>query len=359
MCGRGRRGVCGPLVAAVCAVGLGCVAPLLVGGSVSAQQGSGQVSAGGVFALRTCLGLPATIVGTGRADTLVGTPARDVIVGLGGPDLVRGRAANDRVCAGRGADTVVGGRNSDRVEGGRGRDVLRGGRHDDRLDGGAGIDRLFAGRSRGESDLLSGGRGDDRLLAGRHHSFGCAAYSQFPGPIVADLRVGTVTGSGAGTDTLIGIRCVYGTAADDVLTGGPRRDRLYGEGGEDVITGRGGWDSISGGNGADVIRLGREETPGFFEASFAQGGGGNDDIVGTFGRDSIAGGDGRDRLEGKAGNDHLYAGGLDPSDPGHDSVHNDVFGGAGSDTLSGQLRRRPPRRRWWRRHRRRRWPRHG
>ncbi|HEY0398453.1 MAG TPA: hypothetical protein VGF00_08705, partial [Acidimicrobiia bacterium] len=38
----------------------------------------------------TCLGLPATIVGTMGNDVLNGTPGNDVIIGLGGDDTING-----------------------------------------------------------------------------------------------------------------------------------------------------------------------------------------------------------------------------------------------------------------------------
>src|ERR1044072_568343 len=41
----------------------------------------------------TCMGEPATIVGTENNDTLNGTEGEDVIAGLGGDGLIRGSAA--------------------------------------------------------------------------------------------------------------------------------------------------------------------------------------------------------------------------------------------------------------------------
>ena len=49
----------------------------------------------------TCRGVPATIVGTGGNDALVGTPARDVIAAFGGDDSIASLAGRDLVCAGR------------------------------------------------------------------------------------------------------------------------------------------------------------------------------------------------------------------------------------------------------------------
>jgi hypothetical protein len=97
----------------------------------------------------TCRGRTATIVGTNHADTLRGTPRRDVIVALRGNDTIRGRAGNDVICAGRGNDHVTGDNGADRINGGPGRDTLRGGKGKDRLNGGPGPDRLHRTLHRG------------------------------------------------------------------------------------------------------------------------------------------------------------------------------------------------------------------
>lgn len=88
--------------------------------------------------------LKCTVVGNGRANTLSGTPGRDVICGFGG---------RDRLWAGKGNDVVAGGAGADLLLGVAGRDFLLGGAKSDELEGGGGRDRL------------SGGRGPDTLLA--------------------------------------------------------------------------------------------------------------------------------------------------------------------------------------------------
>jgi RTX calcium-binding nonapeptide repeat (4 copies) len=70
-----------------------------------------------------CFGVPATKVGTARAETIVGTPRRDVIVGKGGKDAILGRGGRDLICAGRGSDLVDGMAGRDRVKGGAGQDA--------------------------------------------------------------------------------------------------------------------------------------------------------------------------------------------------------------------------------------------
>jgi hypothetical protein len=89
----------------------------------------------------TCLGKPATIVGTDAAELLTGTPAGDVIVAGGGDDVVKAGAGNDRVC------------------GGDGKDELRGQGGSDKLNGEASRDRLTGGGGKG--DVCKGGSGRD------------------------------------------------------------------------------------------------------------------------------------------------------------------------------------------------------
>ena len=101
----------------------------------------------------TCLGVPATIVGTDSDDRLVGTPGADVIVALGGDDDVRGLGGDDLLCGGRGADTVSGGPDDDRLVAGTGRDTLYGDSGDDDL------------RAAGSGPVeLFGGQGDDAIV---------------------------------------------------------------------------------------------------------------------------------------------------------------------------------------------------
>ena len=103
----------------------------------------------------TCLGRPATIVGTPGDDRLVGTDGDDVIVGLGGDDVIIASLGDDRICGGRGDDSIYAQGGNDRVSaqggydlvfGGPGRDVLRGGGGPDDIYGGGGDDRAVGGR---------------------------------------------------------------------------------------------------------------------------------------------------------------------------------------------------------------------
>jgi len=138
----------------------------------------------------TCLGQPATIVGTAGDDVLNGTSGDDVIAGLAGNDVIRGEGGNDRICGGTGNDTLEGGAGRDRLSGGGGTDTLDGNEGNDTLDGQAGDDILKGGAGR---DTLSGGSGSDILV---------------------------------------------GQDADDTLRGGAGEDTLNGGGGTDILDGQ-------------------------------------------------------------------------------------------------------------------------
>src|ERR1043166_6332592 len=79
----------------------------------------------------TCLGLPATIIGTAGSDGIPGTPGDDGIIGRGG---------NDTICGDDGNDVIHGGDGNDVIQGGNGDDVIYGDNGADTIDGGAGND---------------------------------------------------------------------------------------------------------------------------------------------------------------------------------------------------------------------------
>lgn len=122
--------------------------------------------------VRTCRGVPVTLIGTRGDDVLVGSGAPDVVAGFGGNDTIFGFGGRDLVCAGSGADHVGGGTAADRVFGGPGADRLLGRGGPDLLRGGSGRDLLRGNRG---ADRLRGGSGSDRCQggAGRDSVRGC------------------------------------------------------------------------------------------------------------------------------------------------------------------------------------------
>jgi hypothetical protein len=65
--------------------------------------------------VRSCLGRPATLIGTPGDDRLEGGPGPDVLKGRGGDDRIIGAAGADRLCGGPGDDRISPGSGRDRV----------------------------------------------------------------------------------------------------------------------------------------------------------------------------------------------------------------------------------------------------
>ena len=146
----------------------------------------------------------------------------DVYDGGGGvlSGVLYGGLGNDTLTGGAGADTIYG---DDGIQSGQdGNDVLHGGGGDDLLAGEFG------------DDLIDGGPGNDTA------SYATAVIGVTVSLALQGAAQNTV---GAGTDTLIGIENLVGSAFHDTLTG---------DGGDNVITGGGGDDTIDGGGGTDT-----------------------------------------------------------------------------------------------------------
>lgn len=191
----------------------------------------------------TCLGQPATIVGTDSDDVLVGTPGADVIVGLAGSDTIDGAGGNDVLCAD--SDEPAQSSQVDRVSGGSGNDRLKG----------------------TYSSTLDGQAGDDDFV-GAPGSFGLRlTFADSPVGVRVDLDLGVA--DGWGHDTISGIIDVLvGSHHDDVLLGHDIShvdacgqggcESLLGLAGDDVLRGRNGVDSLGGGPGDDRLFGGGE-----------------------------------------------------------------------------------------------------
>lgn len=137
------------------------------------------------------------ILGTNRADVLVGTSEADKILAGRGDDVVRGRGGRDEVFAQDG---------DDRVYGGRGADVLFGQSGQNRVFGGPGPDTIWGyyfiwavvkpdGPGRG-IDVLHGGTGDDRISPSQDDT----VYAGRGDDVVFVATGGVVVDCGPGTD---------------------------------------------------------------------------------------------------------------------------------------------------------------
>jgi Ca2+-binding RTX toxin-like protein len=224
-----------------------------------------------------------------------------------------------------GNNLLIGTNLADNIHGFGGNDLVLGRAGNDFLDGGIGFDRIFghAGKDflfgRAGNDILDGGVGADRMEGG-------AGNDLF---IVDNVADQTVEASNAGIDTvrsfvtftlatqlenllLVGANAIsgFGNAQNNRLTGNNANNVLSDPSllSNDILDGRGGNDHLFAGHG-------------------------NDSLIGGTGRDSLHGGRGNDTLNAGTGNDFLFGGEVTMPLSGTD--HDRMNGGAGNDTLIG------------------------
>ena len=101
-----------------------------------------------------------------------------------------------------------------------------------------------------------------------------------------------------------------GGAGNDLLIGGSANDSLNGDAGNDELQGSGGNDTLNGGADNDLASGGEGDDVinGGTERDLLQGNAGNDRINGDDGVDAIEGGSGNDTLSGGEGFDAIYGG---------------------------------------------------
>ncbi|MEM9968786.1 MAG: DUF4214 domain-containing protein [Pseudomonadota bacterium] len=135
---------------------------------------------------------------------------------------------------------------------------------------GAGGDQSFIGN--GGDDIFDGGAGSGDAVS--YQRFGWTLRDDvFRDPnqtgVTVDLITGVASDGYGGTDTLINIEDVEGSAYADTLLGDDGDNRLFGNAGDDLLRGRGG----------------------------------DDEIIGFLGNETLDGGPGDDILNGSLGND--------------------------------------------------------
>src|SRR5262249_5012555 len=232
------------------------------------------------------------IAGDDNDNSLTGTAMADDLNGAGGNDRLLGLGGNDR------------------LDGGTGNDVLDGGDGDDTLLGGAGDDTLTGGAGVNAPD---GGVGRD-----------AASYAEAAAAVHVDLGASGPQATGVGTDTLVSIEDVIGSAFDDTLIGAPGVvNHLSGGAGNDLLVDLGG-DVLDGGAGNDTASYARSTAAVTIDLALsgAQANGatliGIENVVGSAGWDTLkgaggnnvlTGGDGFDTLMGRGGDDILDGGG--------------------------------------------------
>jgi len=256
-------------------------------------------------------------------------------------------------------DVLIGNDQNNLILGLAGNDLLIGNAGNDLFYGGNGIDTVSYRRSAGgvyaslEENQAYSADGSDRLLD-IENLVGSAYDDTLMGNSLANILTG-----GDGNDQIAGQAgndILYGETGDDSLSGGEGNDTLFGNLGQDTLLGDNGDDVIYGGDGDDFIRGGLGRDTVFGDSGFGNdtvfGDEGNDELHGRRGDDWLNGGEGNDQLYGEedddiligeAGNDLLDAGSGDDQlwgDDGTDTLYGQagddlLDGGDGNDTLNG------------------------
>ena len=305
-------------------------------------------------------------------DTLDASTSTQTIVADGGngKDVLQSGSGDDTLAGGNGRDILSGSSGDDVLLGGDGNDLLRGGNGNDLTDGGAGNDTAdfsdipFAINA----DLASGTASyevNGNLVIDTLVSIENLNGGELADTLIGDDQVNVLRGK-AGDDTLIGGKgddAMRGGSGDDrmIWNNGDGSDNIRGGGGQDVTEVNGAVDAgdefqlgsngqrvdfrrvnlglfeldidsvesmeINGGSGDDSLemqslagtRLKQVNFEGgkgndFLNGSnteiniFADGGVGDDILIGGSGDDILIGGDGADLLVGGAGDDILIGG---------------------------------------------------
>jgi Ca2+-binding RTX toxin-like protein len=325
------------------------------------------------------------LIGSSFADVLTGDAGDNILMGgagddtlVGGANLTGGDTAaysfapagvtvslaitakQDTLGAGKdtisGIENLVGSELADTLTGSSGNNLLRGLGGSDTLLGGSGNDTLYGDL---DNDTLDGGLGNDTLDGG--DGFDTASFASTAVAVNVNLATGKATG--AGTDTLLNIEAVTGSAYNDTLTAAAAGSTLAGGGGNDTLLSGAGNDVLDGGAGAgDTVSYAQARSGVSVDlaAGTSAGGGGADtltgieNLIGSSAADTLVGdnnanridGGGRDdTIEGGGGNDTLLGGaGIDILSYEHATggvtvslakTTSQVTGGAGTDTVSG------------------------
>ena len=204
------------------------------------------------------------LVGSGFADILTAADSGSSLQGGGGNDTLIGGAGADALNGGAGTDTASYAAAGSGVTvnltsaaaqntGGAGTDTLT---SIENLIGSGFADTLTAAASgsnlqgAGGNDVLVGGAGADTLDGGAGSD--TASYASAAAGVIVEAGSGIAQDTqGAGTDTLISIENLIGSAFDDSLFAASTGSTLQGGNGTDFLYAGAGNDTLDGGTGTD------------------------------------------------------------------------------------------------------------
>lgn len=215
----------------------------------------------------------------GTAMQYTGTANAETIRGSSFSDRLEGLAGNDTLEGGRGNDTLLGGSGNDSLAGGVGDDTYevrsRGDIVIETVQAGTDtvwsyltqltlVDNVENGRIMLDSSAnMQGNALDNALIAGAGDNVlnGSAgqdtvSYATAAAAVNINLALTTTQNTGgSGSDTLLNIENVTGSALADQLTGDALDNRLSGGAGDDTLSGGAGHDRLTGGTGNDRFVL--------------------------------------------------------------------------------------------------------
>jgi Ca2+-binding RTX toxin-like protein len=252
----------------------------------------------------------------------------DLLLGMenvdagGGDDFIMGNSGNNEIEGGEGNDTIDGGAGIDGCDfsdvnneidlnlaivqdTGDGLDLILG---MENVDAGGGDDFITGNSSNNE---IEGGEGDDTIDGG----MGIDTCDFGDWNNIVNLTIDTEQNTGEGTDVIVGIENVDGGGGNDSITGNDLDNTIMGGSGNDTLNGGAGSDTASFGDNNNVVNLNiniaqntGDGTDILMGCENADGGGGNDEILGNSGNNDISGGKGNDKIKGGNGNDKIKGG---------------------------------------------------
>ncbi|MBP7759740.1 MAG: type I secretion C-terminal target domain-containing protein [Alphaproteobacteria bacterium] len=287
-----------------------------------------------------------TLKGTASGETISGLEDNNTLIGLGGADTLHGNGGNDTLYGDDGADILNGGNGSDVLIGGNDNDTLNGGNDTDTVSFqnatlavtvslaltsaqntiGAGTDTItntenltgsaFNDVLTGDAsantltgsdgnDVLEGLAGNDTLDGGNGSD--TASYANATAAVTVNLATTTAQNTvGAGTDTLVSIENVKGSAFNDTLTGSSGSNVIEGGAGNDTLNGGAGTDTLSYASAASAVTVNLATTT----AQNTVGAGSDtisnfENLTGSAFNDTLTGNTGNNVIEGGAGNDSI------------------------------------------------------
>ncbi|MDD2950190.1 MAG: calcium-binding protein [Sulfuricurvum sp.] len=191
-----------------------------------------------------------TILGLSGNDTIFASAgtASDVYDGGDGIDSISfyyaGNGVNVNLSninyqnTGVGSDRIV---NIEKLYGSNYNDTLIGNGNGNAFYGNGGNDTIFAGTGTA-SDLYNGGDGIDTI-----------SYYYAGNGVNVDLAITSYQNTGVGSDFIVNVENLYGSAYNDILKGSSVNNALYGNNGNDTLYGSDGNDLLNGGQGLDTF----------------------------------------------------------------------------------------------------------